>query len=291
MTTNIIFVNLDKMRMILYFLTLILLIGCNKNNNNEVLIKLSKDVGFIENLSENEILFLNKIDKNDVLNENEIKKIKEKLIKLDKSAKKYQIKKTNIKGYYEVKAENDTFYINEEATHMFIGQAVTINENGVANFISESDITKKRRKLLGIINKKELIIKKSENAIETLFVFTDITCPFCKKFHKDINKINELGYEIVYIPYSRDNNNQEIKNTMNKIWCSKKMEEYTKAINNEIYIKTNKNNKECKNFTDYYINIANEMEIIGTPFILTSKGVLLGGYQNYSSFLMSLNRI
>lgn len=283
----------NKIKILLFFS--FLNSGCQNEYHNIKSLKIepeNKNV-FSENFNDYELNFLNRTISDDTKeSEKEIEKIKEKILKLDENAKNFKIKKTSLNDYYEVNTGVDFFYINKEASHMFIGQAIKLNENGSANFISEDDITKKRRIFVNAIEKNNLIKIESEHKKETLFIFTDITCPYCKKLHKDIEKITELGYEIIYIPYSRDNKNTELKNSMNKIWCSKNLNEYNNALeNNDFFIKENKNNKDCSYLTDYYINIANEIDIIGTPFIITSKGILLGGYQNYSSFLMSINKI
>lgn len=237
----------------------------------------------MEFIFEEKNVFLNSEQEN-------LKKIRNKLLEFDKTAKDFDIKKTKLENYYEVKIKDKSFFIDKDVSHVFIGQAVLINKNGTMDFINENEITRKRRLFINSLDEKELIKFESKNEIKKLYIFTDITCPYCQKLHKDIDKINDSGYTIYYIPFPRKES-KILDQVMNNLWCKKEKDEYSKAIKNpEKYIKE-KNNEYCeKKYTEYYKLMGDYLDAPGTPFILNQNGDLIGGYEGYSMFLLRANK-
>ncbi|MGB0866152.1 MAG: DsbC family protein, partial [Granulosicoccaceae bacterium] len=53
-----------------------------------------------------------------------------------------------------------------------------------------------------------------------MYVFTDITCPFCARFHQQIGELNAAGVTVRYILFARAGMNSEPHRQHISIWCA-----------------------------------------------------------------------
>lgn len=218
--------------------------------------------------------------------------IRSKLTLIDKNIEKFTIEKTIIDGYYKITDGIQRYYVDKDVNHLFMGNAVLF-KNGKPIFLDETLDQLQRRLFIQSVNEDEAIIFEAKEEKDRLYVFTDITCPYCNRLHKDVEKINKEGITLVYFPYPRSGLNTNIEKALNHIWCKKTKEEYHKAsINSSRYIQNLKNTKGdlgCnKYFTAYYFTMANYLGIKGTPFILNKKGKIIGGYEGYQKFMIEV---
>lgn len=218
--------------------------------------------------------------------EEELKEIKEKLYLLDKTISSFDIEETSISGYYKIQRGDQKYYVHKDVDHLFIGDAVKFLD-GSPIILGEVNSTKEKRLFVQSLNENEAIIFKAEKEKDRLYVFTDITCPFCKRLHKDIKKINEKGITLVYLPYPRSGLNTKLERALNNIWCIKTKKEYHKAITSGNKYIESQMSGGCNNdqFTKYYYHEANRLEIKGTPFILNKMGEVIGGYEGFNNFI------
>lgn len=130
----------------------------------------------------------------------------------------------------------------------------------------------------------------------TVYVFSDITCPYCKHFHNDLDKFQRSGIEVYYVPFPRKGL-EDIGTVrgLQKILCSaNKAEEYNKAFfNPQSYIQ-NVTSKDIACNESYDLlslyELGDKLGVIGTPAIFTSKGSAMFGYQDPMDFARSLKQ-
>jgi thiol:disulfide interchange protein DsbC len=265
------------MKKIIYTLTLLITIAITSTANElEHIIYSDSELNFILPNS------VSNIDKS----ESYINDVRAKLKVIDKNAEDLIVENTLIKGYYKITNGDQKYYVNEDVTHMFLGDAVMFVD-GLPLFLGESLLQKRRRLLVQSINDNDGIIFRAKDEKDRLYVFTDITCPYCNGLHRDVKKINEKGITLVYLPFPRSGLGTNIEKALNNIWCKRTKEEYHNAtMNSKKYISSSFIN-ECNNnsFTKYYYNIAKSIEIKGTPLILNKKGEEIGGYKGFNKFI------
>lgn len=244
--------------------------------------------------SESELYFLNPSYVNrEEATQIEIIEIRRKLALIDKNIEKFNIEKTPIDGYFKITNGNQKYYVDKDIKHMFLGDAV-IFKDGKPIVLNETLDQAQKRLFVQSLNEDDGIIFEAQNEKDRLYVFTDITCPFCNKLHQDIQKINEKGITLVYLPYPRAGLDSNVEKALNKIWCKRTKEEYhIGTVSKKAYISNAINEpadpSKCnKDFTKYYFNVANSMGIAGTPFIINKKGKVLGGYEGYQKFMLEV---
>ncbi|MGD1524448.1 thioredoxin fold domain-containing protein [Vibrio harveyi] len=151
----------------------------------------------------------------------------------------------------------------------------------------------KRTKVKAIVNKVEKagdawsFSYKAANEKASIVVFTDPTCPFCKKLHSEIPKLNEMGITVYNLFYPRqlgaglkgNSKAEQVISKMDQIWFA----EDRKAAANDIYdgyrtsVPTNTELKVPNPVFEHYL-LGEVTGMRGTPHILLSNGKTLRGY-------------
>lgn len=234
------------------------------------------------------------IDK-DLLKEDEkIKELRAIIKKVDYNYKDSVITKLDeIEGFYEVQNGKKTLYISEDGKYIIPTIAKVVGSGF-------EDIQKERKRLRMQkfleteveMNKKYLVTypATSEKRM-TLYVFSDFTCPFCKRLHDNMVYINSMGIEVNYIPYPRGGvRDKNALVGLQKIMCSdNKTEEFDKAflhpksysINGQ---GANPNCLEGKTALHKALTWGDSVELHATPYILSEQGQFLGGFRDFETF-------
>jgi thiol:disulfide interchange protein DsbC len=125
------------------------------------------------------------------------------------------------------------------------------------------------------IDENDKIVFKAENEQYIVHVFTDADCPYCAKFHSNMQRMNALGITVKYLAYPLEGIHPGVQSKMEKIWCAE-----DKAIAMHNY-KTNRNlpnSPDCVNPVAEQLAIGKKLEIWGTPRIFFEDVSLEAGY-------------
>lgn len=131
-----------------------------------------------------------------------------------------------------------------------------------------------------------------------LFVFTDFTCPFCRKLHDDIPVLNQAGITVRYLFYPRSYTTipetQAGKihmDMMRRAWCAPDQGEAMSELFDTRTLEDYKCDTvpEAKgriNFPGpYHHFLGTVFNVEGTPTYFTNDGLMDVGYQGYDSFV------
>lgn len=126
-------------------------------------------------------------------------------------------------------------------------------------------------------------IKEGVEKLDTVYVFTDPTCGYCRKLHNELDEYAAAGINIVYIPYSRSGENTQSHNELVDVWCSS---DKKKAMNMS---KSDKGSEikgllgynlteECSEVVSSGEEYGRKLGIQGTPALYSSNGTGFPGY-------------
>ncbi len=121
---------------------------------------------------------------------------------------------------------------------------------------------------------------------KTITVFTDITCPYCRRLHNDVNGLREAGVKVRYMLYPRSGADSPSAKIMATAWCS---DDRGSAF--DLAFKGNLSAEainDCEAPIRDQMNIAGELNLTGTPLVLTDDGDLIRGYVPLSAMLTKL---
>lgn len=126
-----------------------------------------------------------------------------------------EINKSPINGLYEVRANgNEIFYTDAEANYLFHGNLIDTRQR--------RNLTEERVEKLNAINFDALPIKDAftvvrGNGKRKLAVFEDPNCSYCKRFERDLEKVNNVTVHTFLYPILSTDSAEKSKN----IWCAK----------------------------------------------------------------------
>ncbi|MGR8978801.1 MAG: DsbC family protein [Gammaproteobacteria bacterium] len=178
---------------------------------------------------------------------------------------------SEVKGLFEVTVGANIFYMSEDGKFLLQGRLVDIE--------AREDLTEK--KLSGIrkadiekVGEDKMVIFKAKIPRYKAYVFTDIDCGYCRKLHSEIDQYLAQGISIEYLFFPRAGKGSESYDKAVSVWCSK---DRNTALTEAKKGNTPKVDK-CENPVDEHMQLAEDFEIRGTPFIVSENGAVFAGY-------------
>lgn len=212
---------------------------------------------------------------NATANDANLKAILEKL-----GATNVNIETSAIPNFKMASSDEGTVYISNDGRYVLNGQIQVLElSNGKA-----TDITHKAKmaELNGL--KNEMIIYPAKNEKYVVTVFLDITCHYCQILHQRIKEYNDLGITLRFLAFPRGGVNTKTAEQMEAIWQAK---DRVKALNEAE--KGNSPKQLAKpNLVKKHYQLGLKFGVTGTPYMVTDKGEVIGGYVEPKALLKML---
>ena len=178
-------------------------------------------------------------------------------------------------GMYAIEISGGrTIYGMEDGIHFFTGNLFRFD--GDITNLSELRQNTKRKQLMNAISDKDTIAfgESLGGSLETINVFTDVDCGYCRKLHSEIAEINALGIRVRYLAYPRGGIGSEGYEKLVTAWCAKDPQATLTNLKSGRSMKMSNCESPVK---DQYF-LGQQIGISGTPAIITSDGRLFPGY-------------
>jgi thiol:disulfide interchange protein DsbC len=200
-----------------------------------------------------------------------------------------EITESPVSGIYEVAVGSNVAYLSSNGRYLLQGDLydLTTNEN-----MTETRRARERVSMLAGVDSAEMIVfsPAPEDIEHTITIFTDIDCGYCRQFHSEIKKVNEMGIAVHYLFYPRTGPDTESWFKADRVWCS------GEAERNE-YLTTAKLGGEIPEETcdtspvNNHFELGNLVGVRGTPTVFSESGVQLGGYLPPDDLLARLEQL
>lgn len=218
------------------------------------------------------------------------KKISEKILQQLKKGRYdftyEQIKKSPIPGLYQVtiKETQQVLFASADGKYFIPGDMYAYAETGnkFINLQQPSRIVA----LLNNLNKEEMIIYTAVGEFkDTLYIFTDVDCPYCAKLHLEIPALAKGGVEVRYLAYPRSGLYTPSFSKIVSAWCADDPKLALPLLQKNQHIEL----KDCENhpITKHYA-LGNKIGVSGTPTIIFSNGELISGYHSATELLQRI---
>ena len=124
-----------------------------------------------------------------------------------------EISKSPMPGLFEVRIGNDIFYTDPEGNYLIQGALIDTR--------ARKNLTEERINKLTAIDFKDLQLKNAftvvrGNGKRKVAVFEDPNCPYCKRFEKDLEKIDNVTVHTFLVPILGADSTEKSK----RIWCA-----------------------------------------------------------------------
>ena len=202
------------------------------------------------------------------------------LVKID------HIVKSEMPGFYEVIVSGQVVYVSADGKYLLQGNLVNVP---LKKDLTAVRVAKLRADALAGLPDAKQMIFAPEHPKHTVTVFTDVDCPFCRQFHKQIGEFNRQGIAVKYVLFPLDIHPGADKKAV-AVWCATdRKAAYTAAMNGaDPGAGTCKDNPvaETKAF-------ATTLGINATPTVLAEDGTRIDDSRasNPAALLAELDRL
>ncbi|MCA1926362.1 MAG: DsbC family protein [Thiobacillus sp.] len=180
------------------------------------------------------------------------------------------IKKTPYSGLFEVYLDGQLIYMDAKGQFVFAGDVIDLK--------TRRNLTQDR---LAKLQAVDWNVFPLNNAIKTvkgkgerkLVVFSDVDCPFCRKFEAELAKVDNLT--VYTFLYPIEGLHPKAVQISKQIWCAP---DRNRAWDD--YITKGSvpgNDGKCPNPVDATVALGNKLGVGGTPTLFFANGVRLPG--------------
>ncbi|CAH1385802.1 DsbC family protein [Candidatus Nitrotoga sp. M5] len=186
--------------------------------------------------------------------------------------------KSNILGLYEIVAQGQLFYTDEQARYLISGNIYDLK--------TMSNLTEERsRKLFAIDFDSlpfDLAIKRVKgNGKRKMAYFSDPNCGFCKKLENELKSVDNVTLYLFMLSIFQGSDKK-----VEGVWCSK---DQVKAWDNLMLNNVSPPVGTCNAPTAKLMALSEKLNINGTPALFFADGVLVSGFRPAAILEKSLN--
>lgn len=181
-------------------------------------------------------------------------------------------------GISEVQIENGPLiYATDDGAYFFLnGDLHQANATGAVN-LTETRRAEARQQQLATVSVDDMIVFAPEGPSRAqITVFTDVTCFYCQKLHREVDQLNAEGIEVRYLAFPRSGIESEGAEKLATAWCADDQQTALTELKAGVALPVNM----CEgNPIAAQYELGKEMGVSGTPAIVTSSGELVPGYR------------
>jgi thiol:disulfide interchange protein DsbC len=177
------------------------------------------------------------------------------------------VAKTPYLGLYEVRMDSEIIYTDEKMNYIFSGNIIDAK--------NMQNLTEKRLRDLSSIKWDNLPLDTAVKTVRgngkrVLAVFSDPNCPYCKRFEKDLARINDITvYTFLYPILSQDSTDKS-----KAVWCSA---DKSKAWNDLMVNGTAPAAARCDTPIEKNLELGRKHRVSGTPTLFFANGERVSG--------------
>lgn len=182
-----------------------------------------------------------------------------------------EIRATPLDNLYEVTFGGRLVYLTADGRYLIQGKMIDLETR---TEITEDRLSELKSAALAKVGEDRMVIYGPEDAKDTVTVFTDIDCGFCRKLHAEMARYNEENIRVRYLFYPRAGIGSDSYNKAVSVWCAddrKAAMDRAKA-GKDVPVKT------CDNPVQEHYELGQTMRISGTPALLLEDGEMIPGY-------------
>ncbi|WP_105167594.1 bifunctional protein-disulfide isomerase/oxidoreductase DsbC [Pseudoalteromonas sp. T1lg23B] len=196
--------------------------------------------------------------------------IKESFAKLGVTVS--SIEDSPVAGLKTVLTDKGVLYASADGKYLMQGNLIDL-ENRVN--VTDQALSGVRKE--GVAQYQDsMIVYKAENEKHQITVFTDITCGYCRKLHRELEDYLSAGITVKYLAYPRGGLQGSGYEDLRNVWCAKDAAQaLTDAKAGQKVAKV----ENCSAPVAEHYQLGQSFGLSGTPAIILDDGTLIPGYQ------------
>lgn len=177
------------------------------------------------------------------------------------------VQESAIPGFYEAMAGGQFLYVSKDGRYIVDGNAYDVANKRDLTAKSRAKARKLALDRVGPEKRIAFAPKAPAQTKHTVTVFTDIDCPFCRRFHQQIAAYNAKGIAVDYLFLPLTIHPGADKKA-EAVWCAKdRTDAFTAAMGGQ-----DPGKATCPNPVTELSQLAQALGVSGTPTILAPDG-------------------
>ena len=190
-------------------------------------------------------------------------------------------------GIVEVQVINGPLlYATEDGGYFFLnGDLHQVSVSGAVNLTEERRSLARKEQLAAVSLEDMVVFSPKGETRDYVSVFTDVTCFYCQKLHREVDQLNAKGVEVRYLAFPRGGINSDGAKKLATAWCADDQQTTLTELKAGMDLPVN----DCAdNPIAAQYQLGQEMGVSGTPAIITSSGMMIPGYRPAADLIVVL---
>ncbi|MBW0148865.1 DsbC family protein [Marinobacter arenosus] len=185
------------------------------------------------------------------------------------------VRESEAKGLYEVQSNNgDTIYTTADGQYLLTGDLLKITSNGIANVTEEARAGQREQVMAAFGDDGVIRFPADGEEKAVIDVFTDIDCPYCRKLHDEVPKLNAYGITVNYYAFPRSGPGTPSFTKYVSVWCAEDQQAAMDAAKAGRTVES----ATCENPVLEQYQLGGRVGVTGTPAIVLEDGNMVRGY-------------
>lgn len=190
------------------------------------------------------------------------------------------VRQSPVPDIYEVHKDHVFAYVTADGKYLIQGDMVNLK---TGEQITEEHRKADRLAALAKLGDDKLISYAPPPPMKSRYVvtvFTDVTCPFCRKLHSDMAEYNKRGIDIRYAFYPRSGPDTAAFREAEAVWCSKDRHKALDAAFEDAAEgdAIPQKHDSCTNPVKQEYELGRALGLRGTPMMILPDGEKVDGY-------------
>lgn len=193
---------------------------------------------------------------------------------------------TPVPGVKRIKMGDDYLYVTDNGRYVFTGALLDLK---TGRNLTRERVEADARALLDSVPGSDKVVFSAHGEQKAVIdIFTDTSCSYCKKLHKEVPELQEAGITVRYLPYPRGGKTGPGYKELKQVWCAPDPVKAMDDAKLDLAIKSDVSNCDRASLVDQGYQIGNRLGIQGTPAIYLPNGRRLNGYVPKTKLLQQL---
>lgn len=188
-----------------------------------------------------------------------------------------------VEGLFEVSVGARVVYLSADGRYLIQGEILDIPAQ--TNLTENTKRLARQTAIAAFGDEKLVVFEPTGKARHTITVFTDVDCPYCSRFHREVPELLAAGVRVRYVAFPRKGIPSKNYDRMVSVWCADDPQEAMTDAKEGRDIAA----ATCPNDVRAQFRTGRDMGVRGTPTLLLADGQLVPGYVPWKRLLRMLS--
>lgn len=176
-------------------------------------------------------------------------------------------------------------YASETGDFFILGDMYSVGNDGFVNLAEQRRSADRREAVEEVPMDEQIVFAADGQTSAYITVFTDVSCFYCQKLHKEVPELNKRGVEVRYLAYPRQGIGSDGFRQLASAWCADDRQDTLTRLKNRESLKDNvcPGNPVAQQFA-----LGQELGVRGTPAIVMPNGEMIPGYRSADDLMVML---